>query len=164
MVRPAVTLAALVLACTRPPARGELQPTPPPATPTSPGASWREPGPLVCVGPTDVPLAEGGEASLLPFQAERQPVAAARYDACVADGVCAERTVAQPPGHAPAVGMRWDHTHEFCLATGMRAQTPEQDLAMRWEDLERPPVGLGEETDPAVVVSGFRCVRLECPP
>lgn len=117
----------------------------------------------MCVGPTDVPLPGGGEASLLPFQAERDPVTAARYDACVADGVCVARAVAQPPGSGPAVGMRWEHANDFCRAIDMQAQSPEQDYAMRHADLPRPPVQLRDVADPELVTAGFRCVRLDCP-
>ena len=125
---------------------------------------WRAPKKLLRVGPTDVPFGARGEVSLLAFEVDADAIESWRYDACLAERVCAERSMMQPRGDTPdtpAVGMRWEDADALCRARGMSAETTLQERAIR--DGGAPPRG-PDRFDPKVasglVTAGFRCTRL----
>lgn len=111
----------------------------------------------------DAPLEPEGEISLLAFDYDATPVEAWRYDACVAEGVCPARTIRQPAADGedePAVGMVWEDAHAFCVARGMRAQSPPQDFAIRQSGGRAlGPARIDASRSRTHVVSGFRCTR-----
>jgi len=114
--------------------------------------------------PADVPMGEGGEVSLLPFEYDPTLVEAWRYDGCVRDGVCPKREVTPPPacGDAPAVGMAWEAAESFCRALGWRVQSAFQDAVIREELGDEAWQGGRElvEGDPMKrVKAGFRCTK-----
>lgn len=124
---------------------------------------WRV-GSMISAGPSDVPMGMRGEASLLPFEFDQSPVEAWRYDACIHEGICPSRYAGQPRADlpiAPAVGMRWEDAERFCVARGMKAQTPLTAWAINNSSVA--PLGpdrLDPRVDPKLVVSaGFRCTR-----
>ncbi len=125
---------------------------------------WRAPKKLFRIGPTDVAFGARGEVSLLAFEADADAIESWRYEACVAERVCADRAMAQPQGDAPetpAVGMRWEDADAFCKARGMSAQTPLQDRAIR--DAGAPSPGadrFDSKLASSLVTAGFRCTRL----
>ena len=129
-----------------------------------PAEAWRrdEP-PLVDAGPHDVPLPNGGEASLLPFFFDPHPIESWRYDACFDAGECVARVIPQPAGarDRPAVGMRWEHADTYCSTRGLRVQARSQAMAIR-DSVPREdwPAGVLDNADPEdIVTAGFRCVR-----
>jgi hypothetical protein len=128
------------------------------------GVDWRaSPSALARATSLDVTLGPGREVSLLPFEFDPVPIARWRYDACVAETVCPPRDFPQPAvdgPDAPAVGMHWEHANRFCEARGMRAQSPEQDRAIRDSGgVALGPARLNAGNDDEHVLAGFRCTR-----
>ena len=124
-------------------------------------ADWRAGAPpRIDAGPTDVPLPDGGEASLLPFSYDPHPVPAWRYDGCVAEGACASIKRLQPGcPDTPAVGMDWPAAATYCAALGLSVQTALQDGVIRdAQPLEARGDHLIDDDPTVIVTRGFRCV------
>jgi hypothetical protein len=121
--------------------------------------------PMVPATSRDVPMENGGEVSLLPFDFDPLPVEARRYDQCYAAGDCVVRRVPQPATSGPddpAVGMRWEDAETYCITRGLHVQSAYQHQALRdstpglWQG---EPTLLPEADGSVIVTSGFRCVR-----